>query len=383
VTQETRGFSQMTLSAALRSVHTDLVKRLTIHQVLVPIDFSELSIEAIPPAKKLARRFNANVHLVHVHWFDYPTGFTALPGPVPGWPITVHEHVGAGLAARLKEIARTFDLPPEHCHLRTGAPVFDEISYLAQELPADLIMTSTHGRGGLKRFFLGSTAERLVQHAPCPVVVSRKSRTTIDKILVPVDFSRCSLKGLKYAIQFADQFAARLFILNTVYLGEPYNSDGFAIYDLSVLEREQRENAEQQMLRFVRQAKFGRVKFKTVVKMGYPTDYIDTFAEKEKIDLIITSTHGRTGFKHALMGSTAEQVVRRAPCSVLVVPSHAEVRIGNLRASRGARREIRRGRSKPERIPSADLSKRPTKLTRRPFPERRKTNKFRESHLIS
>jgi len=362
-------------------VHGEVMKRLTVRHILVPIDFSELSIEAIPPAKNLARRFNASVHLVHVCWFDYPAGFTALPGPVPGWPITVHEHLGAGLAARLQELASKFELPPAHCHLGTGAPVFDEISHLAQELPADLIVTSTHGYGGVQHFFLGSTAERLVQHAPCPVLVSRKGRATIDKILVPVDFSRCSLEGLKYAIQFANQFAARLFILNAVYLGGPYTADGFAIYDLPALEKKERKRAEQQMLRFVRQVKFGGVKFKAVVKTGHPLDHINAFAEKERIDLIITSTHGRTGFKHALMGSTAEQVVRRAPCSVLVVPSHPEVRVGNLRASRGIRRAVQqRQRSKKEGIPSANLSKRTTKLTRHPFPERRKTNRFRESH---
>ena len=151
--------------------------------------------------------------------------------------------------------------------------------------------------------------------------------------------------------------------------------------DLPALEKKERKRAEQQMLRFVRQVKFGGVKFKTVVKTGHPPDHINAFAEKERIDLIITSTHGRTGFKHALMGSTAEQVVRRAPCSVLVVPSHPEVRVGNLRASRGIGRAMQqRQRSKKEGIPSADLSKHSTKLTRHPFPERRKTNRFRESH---
>ena len=356
------------------------MKRRTIRQILVPIDFSEMSIGTIEPATNLAKRFDASVHLVHVHWFDYPAGFTALPGPVPPWS-TVQEEVERSLTARLQEVASKFELPPANCHLCTGAPVFDEISRLAQELPADLIVTSTHGYGGVKHFFLGSTAERLVQHAPCPVLVSRIGRTTIDKILVPVDFSRCSLEGMKYAIQFADQFAARLLILHAVYLGEPYTSDGFALYDLSALEKKERKNADQQMLRFVQQAKFGGVKFKTVVKTGPPTDQINTFAEKEPIDLIITSTHGRTGFKHALMGSTAEQVVQRAPCSVLVVPSHPEVRVGNLRASRKVGRAMQqRQRSKKEGISSANSSKRSTKLTRHPFPERRKTNRFRESH---
>lgn len=346
----------------------------------MPIDFSERSIGAIQPAKNLARRFNADVHLVHVHWMDYPAGFTAVPIPMPGWSMTVQKQVEASLAVRLSEIGSKFGLRPSNCHLLSGAPAFDEISRFARELPADLIVTSTHGYGGLKHYFLGSTAERVVQHAPCPVFVSRKGRATIDKILVPVDFSRCSLEGLKYAIQFADQFAARLFILNVVYLGEPYTADGLAMYDLSALEKEERKIADQEMQRFLRQLKFGNVKFETAIKLGRRVDRTTAFAKEKGIDLIITSTHGWSGFKHVLMGSTAEQVARRAACSVLVVPSHPEVRGGNLGDSSRAGRAMQQ--PKPARIPSAELSKRAVKLTRHPFPERRKTNKFRESELV-
>jgi nucleotide-binding universal stress UspA family protein len=64
--------------------------------------------------------------------------------------------------------------------------------------------------------------------------------------------------------------------------------------------------------------------------MGAPMQEICTFAEEKDVDLIITSTHGLTGFKHVLIGSIAEQVVRHAPCSVLVVPSHPKIRIANL-----------------------------------------------------
>jgi nucleotide-binding universal stress UspA family protein len=302
--------------------------------------------------------------------------------------MTVQDEVERSLAARLRDVGSKFGLPPTNCHLRTGGPVFDEISHLARELPADLIVTSTHGHGAMKHFFLGSTAERLVQHAPCPVLVSRKGRAIIDKILVPVDFSRCSLEGLKYAIQFAEQFAAKLFILNAVYLGEPYTSDGFAIYDISALEKKERKNAEQQMLRFVQQAKFGRVKFETVVKTGHPTDHINALAEKEHIDLIITSTHGRTGFKHVLLGSTAEEVVRRASRPVLVVPSHPEIRTGHLlggrkRFQRPARKIEPRLALKRKPLEAEQLTKKYLRAGAHAFPERRLTNKFRESHALA
>lgn len=360
------------------------MKRLTIRQILVPIDFSELSIEAIQPAKNLARRFNANVYLVHVHWFDYPAGFTPFPGPVS---VPVQEQVEASLAARLKEIASRFELSPANCHLLTGAPAFDEISRLAQELPADLIVTSTHGHGGVKHFFLGSTAERLVQHASCPVLVSRKGRTTIDKILVPADFSPCALEGLKYAIEFADRFAAKIVVLTAVYFGQAYTADGFAMYDLSALEEAARKNAERQMRSFVRRAKFGQVKFETVVKVGTPADQICAFAEEQQIDLIITSTHGRTGFSHVLMGSTAEQVVRRASRPVLVVPSHPEVRTRHLigeteRTQRATRKIAPRLTVKRNPVETEQLTKKYRSASTHAFPERRRTNKFRESHSV-
>ena len=92
------------LSTAPRSVHTELVKRLTIRQILVPIDFSEMSIEANPAGEKSCEAVQCQRAPGARSWFDYPAGFTALPGPVPGWS-TVQEEVERSLAARLQEVA--------------------------------------------------------------------------------------------------------------------------------------------------------------------------------------------------------------------------------------------------------------------------------------
>src|ERR1700758_3671164 len=88
------------------------------------------------------------------------------------------------------------------------------------------------------------------------------------------------------------------------------------------------------MRKLVREVNFGRVKFETVFTEGSPVLDICAFAEDHGVDLIIISTHGLTGFKHVLIGSIAEQVVRHAPCSVLVVPSHPQVRMMNLAKAR-------------------------------------------------
>src|ERR1051325_3832190 len=71
-------------------------------------------------------------------------------------------------------------------------------------------------------------------------------------------------------------------------------------------------------------------KFETAFIEGSPVIDICAFAKDHNVDLIITSTHGLTGFTHVLIGSIAERVVRHAPCSVLVVPSHPQTRIANL-----------------------------------------------------
>jgi nucleotide-binding universal stress UspA family protein len=224
----------------------------------------------------------------------------------------------------------------------------------------------THGRTGLKHVFLGSTAERIVQHSPCPVLVTRGnssqskngSRFRIKTILVPVDFSNCSREGLRYAIGFANEFGAQLILLHATYLGYVYSSEGTAIYDIPGLQKAARQTAERKMRELVRTVNFGSVKYQTAFTDGSPVIDICAFAKDHDVDLIITSTHGFTGFTHVLIGSIAEQVVRHAPCSVLVVPSHPQVRAANLGKSAGATTNTLATRQRLQKSPKG------TKLTR-------------------
>jgi nucleotide-binding universal stress UspA family protein len=258
------------------------------------------------------------------------------------------------------------------CHVVGGGPAFDEICRVAQKIPADLIVMPTHGRTGLKHVFLGSTAERIVQHSPCPVLVTRGnalqsqngSRFTINTILVPVDFSDCSRKGLQYAIGFANELGAKIILLHATYLGYIYSSEGTALYDISGLQEAARKSAERQMRKLVRTVKFRRAKFKTILTDSSPVLDICSFAKDHDVDLIITSTHGWTGFTHALIGSVAERVVRHAPCSVLVVPSHPQTRMVHLPKTRGRtaqkvtrqRKQLREFSARPRQSRSTQLA---------------------------
>ena len=360
------------------------MKKLNIQNILVPIDFSEMSIQAIDSAKSLARRVGANIHLVHVYQFEYPAGFVR-PAVPPLMPLSYSEEEADRLTHKLHELAHANEVPLNSCHLLIGASPFHEICGLAREIEADLIVMPTHGRGFLKHFMLGSTAERVVQHAPCPVLVAKEHAEVskqINRILAPVDFSECSLAGLQYAIQLAEKFAARILVLHAVPMGYAY-TDGLGMYDISALEKEAQKNAELDMVEFVRRAKFGRVKFETAVRIGIPVDHICDAAEKENIDLIVTSTHGRTGFSHVMMGSAAEQIVRRVPRPVLVVPSHPEIRGKHLtKKPQRMRARIGRGASRAALAETRRTTEKFRRAGSHPFPERRQTNKFRESHLV-
>src|SRR5215831_16366520 len=313
------------------------MKKLSIRNVLVPIDFSTISIQTIETAKRLAHRFDASIHLVHVHQRQYLGDFMGPLMPVAKVRVSFEQHRRKKLAEELKMVAQAHSLSPDLIHPLEGASAFHEICRLAQQIPADLIVMPTHGYTGLRRVLLGSTAERVVRYSPCPVFIVRekkqRSKTgrglSISTILVPVDFSSSSRQGLQYAIGFANEFAARMSLLHAVYLGYIYSSEEIPI-DIPLLQKAARENAEQQMRKLVRTVNFGSAKIETMFTEGSPVQDICAFAKDHDTDLIITSTHGLTGLKRVLIGSVAEKVVRHAPCSVLVVPSYPKIRLANL-----------------------------------------------------
>src|SRR5881394_761489 len=143
---------------------------LKLKKVLVPIDFSEPSLKALQYAVAFAGQFGASICLVHV---VEPASFL---NDVHNVPLAVSDRETANkLHHKLVMLARkeVDPLTPVHPLVCIGKP-FDEIVRTAKTFQADLIIIATHGRTGFKRAFLGSTAERVVQHAHCPVLVVRQ-----------------------------------------------------------------------------------------------------------------------------------------------------------------------------------------------------------------
>lgn len=143
----------------------------------------------------------------------------------------------------------------------------------------------------------------------------------LRKILVPIDFSEYSKKALHYAIPFARQFHAKILLL---YVVEPtiYPADfSFGQIGMPNVENELRVKGEQELQELITNEIKGVVPAEAIVKVGLPFVEVVSFAKEEGIELIIVATHGHTGVEHVLFGSTAEKIVRKAPCPVLVVRS--------------------------------------------------------------
>ena len=145
----------------------------------------------------------------------------------------------------------------------------------------------------------------------------------ISKILYPTDFSELSLIALRYARAFSEQFDAQLYCMHVVDEAQQYWSAlGPEATPVAPPVDDILEAAGKQMQSFADEHLMG-MEFAPITKvvLGKPFVEIVTYAREITCDLLIMATHGRSGIMHALMGSTAEKVVRKSPCPVLTVRS--------------------------------------------------------------
>jgi nucleotide-binding universal stress UspA family protein len=150
-------------------------------------------------------------------------------------------------------------------------------------------------------------------------IPSKRSRLpfALKRILVPIDFSEHSKNALKYAVPFAKQFKAEIIL---VYVVEPaiYPADfSFGQFGFPDAEDEFRAKGEEELAALVEKEIKKEVRARRQVRTGRAFVEILKAAHEEEVDLIIIATHGHSDVEHMLFGSTAEKVVRKAPCPVL------------------------------------------------------------------
>jgi nucleotide-binding universal stress UspA family protein len=307
------------------------VAGLPLTRILAPLDFSEAAEAALQFALPFARASGAQLDLLHV----IPPVVWLADAWYPAAELSALRQVNrfenrqqAAALARLQQRADALQDPTRiRALVRRGEPARTIVD-VARQLRSDWVVLSTCGRSGLTRFFLGSTAEAVVRRAPCPVLTVRQPArarrdtpqappsTKLRRMLVPVDFASGAGHLLQYAAAFAREFRAALLLLHVI---QPVRVPTRLALETTRLHREARQRGQRRLEALAAQYLPAGLPARQVVRVGVPYGVINTLARRASVDLIILGTRGQHGLRRWVLGSTAERVVRHAPCPVLVV----------------------------------------------------------------
>lgn len=288
------------------------------HHLLLATDFSDNAEAAMERAVSIALHHGARLSLVHsMVPLASPAGF------VPAPEATIHTYREAAqerltaLQHRLSERLSEVD-----AHLVFGTP-HRAILETIERLEPDLVVVGTRGLSGLSHLLLGSTAERVVQHAQVPVLTVPPKATDhdrpVERCLVPTDFSTDAQQALDAAqMLLSSRSPTEVVLLNVYYSPIIYTAYGSVPTTTDYLEDFRGEAVASLEKLAETLAESGR-QIQTIAREGTPSEVILQLAEELGVDLVAMGTRGRGGLSHLLLGSTAERVVRAAPCPVLTV----------------------------------------------------------------
>src|SRR5215510_807356 len=287
---------------------------ITIKRILCPVDFFPASDAAVGYAAGLAANYDAVVHLLHV--------ITPVPTSSYEYAIDTTELVKSmenssmqemnKLVAKLKETAVVAE-----SELRVG-DVYDEIKRSIEALKPDLIVMGTHGRRGVERWFMGSTTEKLLRHSPVPLVTisaaGEKSwaEPQFKRILVTTDFAKGTADALAYAFSVARENDSEVVLLHVLH---DVSMDSLGRYRDVLI-----GGVRKQLEDLVPPEAVNWYDVVTRVETGVPYRMILKAIEDERPDLLVMNIHGKGMLDRALLGSTAERVVRAASCPVMMIP---------------------------------------------------------------
>ena len=288
--------------------------------ILTATDFSEYSKVALDICLGVSKCMKTKLYVLHtIEKFPHDYRHLLSRAAHADTKQKLEEEAVRKISAMIPaELLESGDVIPI---VRFGKP-FLEIIQVAKEKKVDLLAVGTRGRAGMDRIILGSVAERIVRKADCPVMVIRgRKYVGFKRIIVPIDLSDCSRIALEYAVATARAHSSKLTILH-VYEGsyvEPYikaaNSEEKADGIIKEIELVNETKYDE----FLKTVDLSGVEYEKLLKKGIPEFDIVETAMEQQANLIVMGTHGRSGIKHILIGSTAEEVIRTVHCDIIIV----------------------------------------------------------------
>ena len=290
-----------------------------LRSILGPSDCSEFSAAAYQYAISLAQYYKARLVCLHViELWKYPfADYASYNADYAKFSQAINE----GGEQRLQEFVNKHggdqvrpDLAVQEGHAS------DCILSFAQAENLEVIVMGTHGRRGFDRLVLGSTTDKVIRKAACPVLVVSNSshnlmtttpdgRHRVDRILYCTDFSNNSELARGYAISLAAEYGAELTLFHVSEENVP------DLARMGALLAERTEELDKLISKDERKS----LNVKTIVKSGKPYQEIVQHAHEAQITLIIMTARGGGSLDRAVFGSTTYRVIQLGPCPVLAV----------------------------------------------------------------
>jgi universal stress protein E len=307
-----------------------------LRRIVVATDFSDSAASALKQALWIAERAGAEVIVVHV-LSDLRSTLCAMPADArkelsEGNIHRFERALRANADARLESLLAPERGRPLKLRYETllGVPFIETIRAVERE-SADLLLAGTRGLSRLKRFLVGSAAERLVRKCPCPVWIVKAAHAGPPKsVLVALDFSDVCAKALEFGAFMAGQSGAQLNVLHvfdvpaelTLLLDMNRDPTGTEFR----LNRSKVKRAAAEKLReFVERRVPASANAHLHLARGEPSTVVTSRARKLAADLVVMGSVVRTGIPGFVIGNTAEKVLRTCDCSILTVKPDAFV----------------------------------------------------------
>jgi nucleotide-binding universal stress UspA family protein len=280
------------------------------------IDFSNFTDTIISYSVALCKKYDAKLFLVHVT-NDLNT---LLKHNETALDVEVLQKSNIRYAQELfADLAKDLAIENEII-ISPGTPA-DEISRLASEQKADMVITATHGKSGFKRFLLGSVTEKLMKTLHCPLLVLPTQEQEfisptgfemkLKNILIGCDFSPDSKLAFDYGLSLAQEFQAELY-LSHVIKPSRYKDQREEISEL-------RGRLEKQLNDMVPETCREWCTINTALLDGEPCMELMNYAKTQGIDMIVLGIRGHTLWEKLLVGSTTDRLIRHSLFPVLAV----------------------------------------------------------------
>ena len=293
-------------------------------RILVPLDGSELAERALGPALALAKQNSAELLLLNA------------PMVAPALTAVVHSYDIPAFDMSMKQMHHEAEqyltykrdtLRHEGVVVRKLVVEGDPATVIvdaAEEHRIDLIIMSTHGYTGVERWVMGSTAERILQSAPCPVLIVR-SRHPIQQMVITLDGSELAEQALAPGLAVAQALSAHVRLLRVKEPSDKPSAD--LVQQLDHVEpglgqhmmEDFYANVDNYVERIRVECQEVYSDIEGVSLVGYAAPTIADYLRTNEVDLVVMATHGRTGLGRWIYGSVTQKILRNMPCAMLVV----------------------------------------------------------------